>query len=77
MDKYELQPNETYLSEYTEDDGTHVTIILDENGNKKHGFVLELERDVHDKLIEAATEAGVTPNDYIEAAIETMMKNEN
>lgn len=64
MDKYELREGETFIEEYIDDDGEHVTIFEDKNGITMHGWVLDLSPDLEKFVKLAAADANMDEQDY-------------
>lgn len=69
-DKYELQEDEEYIDEYIDDEGNHVTILKDKNGEIKHGWTIEIDADVLDLLERAAAVKGQDFQEYIDECME-------
>lgn len=69
MDKYELREGETFIEEFIDDTGTHITVIEDENGITMHGWVLEISETLEKYLKMAATDANMDVQDFIEMIV--------
>ena len=69
VEKYDLQKGEKYIDEYIDDDGTHMTILKDKNGEIKHGWVMDIDSDLLDAIEHAASLMGQPTPDFIDNAL--------
>lgn len=74
MEKYELRKGEKFIKEYVDNDGKCVIVFEDEDGNVMHGLVMDLDDDIARMVNEAAAIEGIDPQEFVERAIEEMIK---
>ena len=74
MKKYELQEGEEFIDEYIDNDGEHVTILKDKNGKIMHGWSIEMDAETADMIERAAATIGLSAQEYMDMALETMVK---
>ena len=73
MDKYELRNGEEFINEYIDEDGKHITILKDINGEIKHAWILDMDDNTIRILTKLAVLKGQTLQDYIDEAIENVI----
>lgn len=74
MEKYKLREGEKYIDEYVDNEGKHVIILEDKDGNTMHGWVMDLDEDVARMVEEAAALEGIDPQEFVEKALEAMIE---
>lgn len=74
MEKYELREGETFIEEYVDNEGKHVIIFEDEDGNTMHGWIMDLDEDVARMVDEAAALEGIDPQTFVERAVTEMIE---
>ena len=70
MEKYELREGDEYISEHTDDAGTHITVLKDKNCVIKHGWVMDIDNETIWLLTQAAESKGIPVEDYVDKVIE-------
>ena len=66
MEKYTLREGDEYISEHTDEAGTHITVIKDKKGVIKHGWVIDIDNETIRILTHAADSRGMLLEDYID-----------
>lgn len=70
MEKYTLREGDEYISEHSDEAGTHITVIKDKNGVIKHGWVIDIDNETKRVLEQMAESRGMSLEEYIDETVE-------
>ncbi len=73
MDKYKLREGEILIEEYIED-GEHVTIFKDKNGETLYGRSIEIDGDLMIAMEKSAVERNMDIDDFFQMVVEDAIR---
>ena len=74
MEKYELREGEEFIEEYIDNEGNHVTIFEDKNGQRMVGLVLDMDEETMKILHRDAARAGMNIDDFVAMIVNEGLK---